>query len=224
MAAPFADRRAAGRALGQKLTHLQSDDVVVVGLPRGGVPVAYEVAEALGAPLDVILVRKLGVPYQPELAMGAIGEDGVRFLDARLVRLTHVTEDELARVEARERLELDRRVQQYRHTTPRLPLAGKTALIVDDGLATGSTARAAIEVARLHGASRVVLAVPLAPVETVESLREVADDVVALATPEPFLAVGNGYRDFRQVGDDEVTEILRNVSLSPRPHEGRESG
>src|SRR5690606_36606413 len=151
------------------------------GLPRGGVPVAAEVAAALDAPLDVILVRKLGVPFQPELAMGAIGEDGVRVLDDHLLAATGITADQVARVERRERAELDRRAATYRACRPRVPLAGRTVVIVDDGLATGATARAAIQVARAEGARRVVLAVPVAPRDTVDDLAAVADEVVAAA-------------------------------------------
>lgn len=208
MASRLRDRRQAGRELARHLEHLRAEQPVVVGLPRGGVPVAAEVAAALDAPLDVILVRKLGVPFQPELAMGAIGEDGVRVLDDHLLAATGITADQVARVERRERAELDRRAATYRACRPRVPLAGRTVVIVDDGLATGATARAAIQVARAEGARRVVLAVPVAPRDTVDDLAAVADEVVAAATPEPFLAVGTWYQDFAQVSDAEVESIL----------------
>lgn len=159
----FVDRAEAGRRLGRCLGHLRGETPVVLGLPRGGVPVAFEVAAALGAPLDALLVRKLGVPHQPELAMGAIGEDGVRVVDDDVVAASRVSAHDIADVEARERRELERRALRYRGDRPPLALTGRTAIVVDDGIATGSTARAACRVARAHGAERVVLAVPVAP-------------------------------------------------------------
>jgi len=168
---PFRDRAEAGRRLGQALQDLRGEDVVVLGLPRGGVPVAFEVAGALDAPLDVIVVRKLGVPFQPELAMGAIGEDGVRIVNGDVVRVARVTEGEFAVVEERERAELTRQARRFRRHRPREPLTGRTAVVVDDGIATGSTARAACHVAHAHGASRVVLAIPVAPPGSVAELR-----------------------------------------------------
>ncbi|HVM14480.1 MAG TPA: phosphoribosyltransferase family protein [Egibacteraceae bacterium] len=186
----FANRAEAGRRLVERLGHLRGEDVVVLGLPRGGVPVAFEVAQALEAPLDVIVVRKLGVPFQPELAMGAIGEGGVRVLNEEVVGLAGVSAAEVARVEERERAELERRARRLRAGRPRIPLAGRTALIVDDGLATGSTARAACRVARAQGAGRVVLAVPVAPPGWTARLRGDADEFVAVATPGLFFAIG----------------------------------
>ncbi|HVN50639.1 MAG TPA: phosphoribosyltransferase family protein, partial [Acidimicrobiales bacterium] len=159
----FEDRIEAGRVLAERLSSLRGKDVVVLGLPRGGVPVAEQVARALGAPLDVIVVRKLGVPFQPELAMGAIGEMGARVLDERLIAQAGITSEEVAEVESRERVELDRRVERLRRGRPRVPLEGRVAVVVDDGLATGSTARVACQVARHLGAATVVLAVPVAP-------------------------------------------------------------
>ncbi|MER8117163.1 phosphoribosyltransferase family protein [Streptomyces sp. NPDC094031] len=205
----FADRLEAGRGLGTRLLRLRGPDVVVLGLPRGGVPVAAEVAEALDAPLDVCLVRKLGVPYQPELAMGAIGEDGVRVLNDDVLRGTGVSDDELARVEERERRVLAERAARYRGECPAIPLAGRTALVVDDGVATGSTARVACRVARARGAARVVLAVPVAPRDFTRRLGGDADDVVCLLTPWDFAAVGQFYDDFTQTEDAEVTACLR---------------
>lgn len=207
--ARFADRRAAGRELAALLT--QVPDPVVLGLPRGGVPVAFEVAAALHAPLDVLLVRKVGVPVQPELAMGAIGEDGVRVVNARVMRVLGVSEEEFARVEAAERAELARRVTRYRANRERLDLAGHTAIVVDDGIATGATAQAACEVARHQGAATVVFAAPVAPPSAIAELRIVADDVIAVETPESFGAIGQFYADFRQVTDDEVVELLVNA-------------
>jgi putative phosphoribosyl transferase len=204
----FRDRADAGRQLARQLEHLRGEPVVVLGLPRGGVPVAAEVAVALDAPLDVILVRKLGVPFQPELGMGAIGEDGVRVLNEDVVRAARVRDDEIAAVEADERVELERRAERFRGGRARVPLAGRIAVVVDDGIATGSTARAACEVARAQGAARVVLAVPVAPPGWDTRLADVADELVALATPEHFFAVGQYYDRFGQTTDDEVVASL----------------
>lgn len=204
----FTNRVDAGRRLAQRLKHLRAEDVVVLGLPRGGVPVAAEVAAALGAPLDVIVVRKLGAPFQPELGMGAIGEEGVRIVNSDIVRAVGVSAAGLARVEQAERDELERRVRRYRGDRPRVPLEGRTAIVVDDGIATGSTAWAACQVARRQGARRVVVAVPVAPPRWTVGLREVADDLIALATPAPFYGIGEWYGDFTPTGDDEVRACL----------------
>src|SRR6266542_785441 len=160
---PFRDRREAGRRLAERLSGLRASSPLVLGLPRGGVPVAFEVAEALGAPLDVLVVRKLGVPFQPELGMGAVSEDGVRVINPEIVDLAGVSENVLAAVQAREQAEVDARAGWYRPVRPREPLDGRVAVVVDDGIATGSTARAACQIARVLGAARVVLAVPVAP-------------------------------------------------------------
>ena len=205
---PFRDRREAGRRLAERLSGLRATSPLILGLPRGGVPVAYEVAKALGAPLDILVVRKLGVPFQPELGMGAVGEDGVRVLNADVLHQAGVTEAQLAQVEARERAEVEERAARLRGGRPAVPLQGRTAVIVDDGLATGGTARAAVRVARERGAARVILAVPVAPPETVAALRRDADDVVAVETPEPFFAIGGWYSDFSPTSDDEVIELL----------------
>lgn len=203
----FADRREAGRFLATGLGHLVGQDVVVLGLPRGGVPVAAEVARELGAPLDVVVVRKLGLPFQPEVAMGAIGEGGVRVLDPNVIARTSVSAGAVRAVEQRERAVLDARVELLRRGRPRVPLVGRTVVIVDDGVATGSTARAACEVARRLGAARVVLAVPVAPAgTTAEELS--ADELVCCVTPLGFRAVGNHYRDFSPTSDDEVVRLL----------------
>jgi putative phosphoribosyl transferase len=206
----FTDRVQAGRRLAEHMRtmDLGGDDVVVLGLPRGGVPVAAEVAAALDAPLDVIVVRKLGVPFQPELAMGAIGEDGVRVVNNDIVRMANVTEREMAEVEAAERIELDRRARRFRGERPRLDVTGRTVLIVDDGIATGSTAKAACQVARAHGAGRVILAVPVAPPDVAARFAVDADAIEVLATPESFYAVGQFYDDFSQTTDDEVVHLL----------------
>jgi putative phosphoribosyl transferase len=204
----FVDRAEAGQRLAEKLEHLRGEDVVVLGLPRGGVPVAFEVARALDAKLDVVVVRKLGVPFQPELGMGAIGEGNVSIVDNLTRRLAGVTIAQLAAVERRERGELERRTRRYRAGRPRLSLAGRTAVVVDDGIATGSTARVACRVARALGASRVVLAVPVAPPSALAELAQEVDEVVCLETPPTFLAVGCSYVDFSQTSDDEVVALL----------------
>jgi putative phosphoribosyl transferase len=219
----FHDRSDAGRRLAARLAEVLTDDekargdLVVLALPRGGVPVGYEVAVRLGAPLDVILVRKVGLPSQPELAMGAIGEDGVRVINDTVVRQARVSAASFAEVEARERNELERRAARFRGTRPRVPLAGRTALVVDDGIATGSTARAACKVARALGAARVIVAIPVAPARTVAQLREDTDDVDAvfvLDAPASFHAIGESYADFTQVADDQVVDLLRG-SVTP---------
>ncbi len=204
----FVDRVDAGRQLATRLQHLGEEPVVVLGLPRGGVLVALEVARALDAPLDVIVVRKLGVPRQPELAMGAIGEGGVRIVNDDVVHHTPLSTEDLGAVEARERVELERRARRFRGSRSRVPLEDRTALVVDDGLATGSTARAACAVARAQGASRVVLAVPVAPPRWTVSMSGTADELVAVATPDPFFAIGRFYDDFSQASDAAVLACL----------------
>jgi putative phosphoribosyl transferase len=204
----FRDRIEAGRALARSVEQYRDERPVVLGLPRGGVPVAAEVARSLGAPMDVIVVRKLGLPSHPELAMGAIGEAGVRVLNPGVIRSARVSESMIDAVEERERNVLEDRVRALRPHRPRLDIAGRLVIVVDDGLATGATARAAIQVAREHGAARVVLAVPVAAPDTVAALRADADDVVAVETPEQFAAVGQWYEDFSPVSDNEVIRIL----------------
>ncbi|WP_166789732.1 phosphoribosyltransferase family protein [Cryobacterium fucosi] len=203
----FADRVDAGSQLAERLLHLRDRDVVVLGLPRGGVPVAFAVAEALHAPLDVIVVRKLGVPYQPELAMGAIGEGGARVLNPEVLTLTGVTAEELGTVERRERTLLDERVASLRMGRERLDLTGRTVVIVDDGIATGSTARVACDVARHLGAATVIMAAPVVPAETVGN-HPGADEVVCVLAPRQLVAVGNHYRDFSATSDEEVVVLL----------------
>lgn len=215
---PFIDRRDAGRRLGRALHDLRGESCVVLGLPRGGVPVAREVALELDAPLDVIIVRKLGVPFQPELAMGAIGEANVTIVNNEIVRLAQVSPRELAAVQHAERAELDRRVLRFRGGHPRMSLRGRTAIIVDDGVATGSTARAACQVVRDLGARRVVLAVPVAPAEIGARLRQDVDEYVCLEEPEPFVSVGRHYDDFSATSDQEVLECLAPMPASPAPH------
>jgi putative phosphoribosyl transferase len=208
VAVPFRDRTDAGRQLAGRLLEFRGEDLVVLGLPRGGVPVAAEVAQALSAPLDVLVVRKLGVPSRPELAMGAVGEGGVLVVDQRVVALAGVTPEDLARAERRERLELDDQVRRFRRGRPAIPLTGRTAVLVDDGIATGSTARAACAVARALGATRVVLAAPVGARDSVRLLAGDVDEVVCLETPPGFRAVGQFYTDFRATRDEEVLALL----------------
>jgi putative phosphoribosyl transferase len=206
----FRDRVDAGRQLAQQLSYLRDDDVVILGLPRGGVPVAFEVAEALNAPLDVIVVRKLGVPFQPELAMGAIGEGDTRVLDTDVLTRARISDHELREVERAERAQLDERVIRYRKGRQRTDLAGRTAVVVDDGMATGSTARAACEVARSLGAAMVVLAVPVASAAVVRDFAA-ADQVVCVSCEQHLRAVGFHYRDFRPTTDEQVISLLQSA-------------
>ncbi|MEU5261972.1 phosphoribosyltransferase [Amycolatopsis sp. NPDC021455] len=217
----FADRSDAGRRLARRLGPFRSEDVVVAGLPRGGVPVAFAVAQALHAPLDVIVVRKLGLPRQPEFALGAIGEDDVRVLDEDLVDRTGVTAAQLAAVDDRERVELNRRVTRYRTGRNRISLRGRSVIVVDDGIATGATARAACRVARAQGASRVVLAVPVCAPSAITSLAADVDEVVCLQAPRGFRSVGQWYRDFRPTSDDQVADLLQRAAAEvPAPADG----
>ncbi|MFV2112155.1 phosphoribosyltransferase [Micromonospora sp. LOL_025] len=203
----YRDREEAGRTLAERLTALIGEpDVIVLGLVRGGVPVARVVAERLGAPLDVLVVRKLGMPWAPEVAFGALGPGGVRVLND--IVASRLTEDDVAEVVRREEAELERRERLYRAGRPPLDLTGRTAVIVDDGLATGATARAAVQVARHLGARRVLVAVPVGSQEAYEMLAAEADQVVCAQHPPEFMAVSAYYEDFHEVADSEVTEAL----------------
>ncbi|MFE2271739.1 phosphoribosyltransferase family protein [Streptomyces lavendulae] len=204
----FTDRTDAGRQLAGALRHLAEEDPVVLGLPRGGVPVAFQVARALGAPLDVIVVRKLGVPSHRELGFGAVGEGGVRVISDDIVRIGRVSREDLAAVERAETAALAGQARRFRGDRPRVPLDGRSVIVVDDGIATGATAAAACEVVRAQGAARVVLAVPVAPPDALARLRGPADDVVCLSAPRAFRAVGEWYRDFTQTPDEEVLALL----------------
>lgn len=209
----FADRAEAGRRLASALGRYRGRDPVVLALPRGGVPVAAEVAAALGAPLDVLVVRKLGVPGQPELAFGAIGEGPpgglmVRVLNDSVVRRAGLSPGDIGAVEAEQARELSRRLDRYRGGRPGADIAGRTVLIIDDGFATGATARVAAQAVRARGAKTVVLAAPIGAPDTVAALHEVADEVVCLGAPRGFAAVGQGYRDFTQISDEQVSALL----------------
>lgn len=204
----FRDRREAGRALGRELAALAPSDPIVVALPRGGVPVGYEVARALEAPLDIGLVRKLGAPMQPEFGIGALGEDGHAIVDAEAVRRLGISREELGRIVEGERRELGRRADRYRPGHPPLDVNERTLILVDDGLATGVTAVAAVRVLKARGAHAVILAVPVCPRHVEARLRSEFDDIICLRSPEPFLGVGGAYDDFSQTTDREVVELL----------------
>jgi len=206
----FADRREAGRILAQKLLEFRGrPDVIVLALPRGGVPVAFEVATALEAPLDVFIVRKIGAPWNPELALGAIASGGRYVLDAEVVRQLQLDESDIQRLIAPERQELERREQLYRDARPFPSLAGRIVIIIDDGLATGATMRAAIEAIRAEHPAHIIAAAPVASSEACDMLRDVADRTVCPYTPEPLYGVGLWYEDFSQTTDAEVLELLR---------------
>jgi predicted phosphoribosyltransferase len=205
----FRDRFDAGRHLAARLRHYAGrPDVVVLALPRGGVPVGYEVARALGASLDVFVVRKLGVPGHEELAMGAIASGGVRVLNKEVLRELPISDEDLDAVSAREQLELSRREEEYRGARPPADVRGKTVILVDDGLATGSTMRAAVAALRRLGPARIVVAVPVGARSTCAELAREADEAVCAEEPEPFHAVGLWYYDFAQTSDDEVRDLL----------------
>jgi predicted phosphoribosyltransferase len=218
MPLPFRHRAEAGRRLAEKLDRYAGrPDVLVLALPRGGVPVAYEVAMALNAPLDVYLVRKLGVPGHEELAMGAIATGGVRVLVPEVMQEAGVSEAAVERVAAHEQRELERRERVFRGDRPPIDVCGRTVILVDDGLATGATMRAAIAALRMQGPTRVVVAVPTAAPTTCEAMRAEVDEVVCALTPEPFYAVGLWYDDFAQTTDDEVRALLERASWRQTP-------
>jgi len=214
----FKDRADAGRQLAKKLSKFAGrQDVLVLGLPRGGVPVAAEVAQALGAPFDIFLVRKLGVPGHSELAMGALAEGGVEVLSDNLIHDLGIPEQVVQQVAVRERLELDRRDALYRQGRARPPIQGRVVIVVDDGLATGASMQAAVFALKKLGPSQVVVAVPVGAMETCDRLRQEADEVVCAATPEPFQAVGLWYQRFDQTTDEEVRQLLARYSEASDP-------
>lgn len=213
----FRDRVDAGRRLGERLAHHAGDpSVLVLGLPRGGVPVAAEVARALGAALDVYVVRKLGVPGRRELAMGAIASGGVRVVNESVLAASSVSEDELEAVTREEQAELERREHDLRDERALPAVSGRTVILVDDGVATGSTMRAAIGALRALGAGRIVVGVPVASPDTCAELATEVDEIVCVETPEPFYAISLWYRDFGQLGDEEVREILERDATESR--------
>ena len=213
MARPFRDRHEAGRLLGTQLgAYANRPDVLVLGLPRGGVPVAYEVAQALNAPLDVFLVRKLGVPGHEELAMGAVATGGVRVLNDKVVQELKIPEAAIDAVAAREEQELARRERAYRADRLAPDVRGRAVILVDDGLATGSTMRAAVAALRQQEPARIVVAVPTAAPSTCDELRSEVDEIVCAVTPEPFYAVGLWYEDFSPTTDDEVRDLLKQAA------------
>jgi putative phosphoribosyl transferase len=223
-ALPFADRTAAGQALARALARYAGrDDVLVLALPRGGVPVAGEVAAALGAPLDVLIVRKLGVPWQEELAMGAVASGGARVLNEDVIAGGGIRPEQIEQATREQRREIERREQAYRGDRPHPEAKGKQVILVDDGIATGATMRVAVQALRGLGAAAIVVAIPVAPPDTVALLRGEADEVVCLAMPEPFYAVGSWYADFRQVSDEEVRRLLE-AAWSAAPAQGPSRG
>jgi putative phosphoribosyl transferase len=206
----FTGRVQAGRMLAERLkAYVNPKDVAVLGIPRGGVPVAFEIAEVLRAHLDVFVARKLGVPAQEELAFGAIASGGVRVLDPEIIQAAGISDSDIAEVTARERMELERRERLYRGARAPLEIAGRTAILVDDGIATGSSLRAAISALRHLQPARLVVAAPVAPLSTYVRLRQEVDDLVCVDTPKSFRAIGEFYEDFSQVTDQEVTDLLR---------------
>jgi putative phosphoribosyl transferase len=212
---PFADRAEAGRILGAKLVaYSRRRDVIVLGLPRGGVPLAYEVARVLSVPLDVLVVRKLGTPWQRELAMGAVAPGNVQVLDLSLVKQLGVSSEAIEEVATAERKELERQERLYRGNRQSLSVAGKTVILVDDGIATGACILAAIAAVRKQGATRIIVAVPVAPASACSAIRMEADEVISVAEPEMFFAVSQWYEDFSQTSDEEVRKLLEKSSSS----------
>ncbi len=209
----FTDRSEAGRALAERLGHLAGrDDVIVLALPRGGVPVAFQIAEALSAPLDVLNVRKLGVPWHPELAMGAVASGGISVLNEDVIESCRITTSDLEKVMSLEKRELEKREQRYREGRPPAPIRDRTVVLVDDGVATGSTMRAAVSAVRRQAPAKLIVAVPVATPSVVRELSELADDVVCPMEVDPLYAIGLWYVDFAQVADDEVRDLLHRAN------------
>jgi len=213
---PYRDRRHAGVELARHLADVKGQDVVVLALPRGGVPVAFEVARALDAPLDVFVVRKLGLPGHPEFAMGALASGGVRVLNDEVVRLYRIPEQAVEAIAQDEQTELERRERAYRSQRPALDVRGRTVVLIDDGLATGSTMKAAVEAVRALSPARIIVAVPVGSPDTCREFAGIADEIVCARRPEHFAAVGQWYDDFRQTTDEEVRELLQ-TAASERP-------
>lgn len=218
----FKNRRSAGRILAERVKELEPVEPVVLAMPRGGVPVGLEVAKALKAPLDLVLVRKIGVPYQPELAAAAVVDGGEPeiVVNDDVMRLAGITRDYIDERAKEELAEIERRRRIYLEGRPRVPLDGRTLIIVDDGIATGASIRAAIAALKRRKPQRLILAVPVAPADTLEMLRTQVDDVVCLETPEPFYAIGMHFDDFHQVPDDEVVQLMNEAALAEPEHAG----
>jgi predicted phosphoribosyltransferase len=223
---PYRDRTEAGQDLAERLADYSGrPDVLVLALPRGGVPVAYEVAQALGAPLDVFLVRKLGVPGHEELALGAIATGGVRLLNPQVVRGLRISRGTIDRIAATEQVELERREREYRGARPASDVRAKTVILVDDGLATGASMRAAVLALREREPAAIVVAVPIAAPATCGALRDEVDEILCARTPEPFHAVGRWYEDFGQTSDKEVRDLLRRAAHNDdAPHRATPRG
>lgn len=222
MSLPFRDRRAAGAELASRLAaYGHRPDVLVLALPRGGVPVGYEVARALDVPLDVFLVRKLGTPGHEELAMGAIASGGQVVLNPEVMQGWGLSREDIETAAAREHLEIERRERLYRGRRPALQLEGRTLVVVDDGMATGASMRVALRALRERGPRRLVVALPVAPSDAQDTLRGDADELVIVAQPEPFYAVGQWFEDFRQTSDDEVRHLLEAAETFGRPAPGQ---
>ena len=204
----FMNRSHAGRKLARRLDHLKGEATVVLGLPRGGIPVGFEVARRLSAPLEVLLVRKLGAPFQPELAIGALGEGGIQIIDEDRVRRLRIGSDHIERLVRQEQNEMTRQAEVFRQGNQSVDLYGKMAVIVDDGIATGSTAQAACAIARRLGADRIVMAAPVAPCHAPATFAGTADEFVAVSMPRRFSAIGHFYADFRPTPDHQVVELL----------------
>ena len=212
---PYRDRRHAGVELARQLTDVKGQEVVVLALARGGVPVAFEVARALDAPLDVFVVRKLGLPGHPEFAMGAIASGGVRVLNDEVVRLYRIPERVVETIAREERTELERRERAYRSQRPPLDVGGRTVVLIDDGLATGSTMKAAVRAVRALRPARIIVAVPVGSPDTCREFAAIADEIVCARAPEHFAAVGQWYDDFRQTTDEEVRDLLQAAASEP---------
>ncbi|MGQ9469634.1 MAG: phosphoribosyltransferase [Nitrososphaerales archaeon] len=207
----FRNRTEAGKILAEALSKYKGKNPIVLAIPRGGVVVAYEVAKALNAPLDLIIPRKIGAPNQPELAIGAVTEDGTTILNKDILQYLRVSDDYIKGEVRRQVEEIKRRMEKYLGDKPRISIEGKAVILVDDGVATGATIRAAIASIRKRNPASIVLAIPVGPPETIEELRREADEVVCLMTPEPFFAIGQFYRSFEQTSDEEVIEILNKL-------------
>jgi putative phosphoribosyl transferase len=213
----YKDRKEAGRVLASKLrTYAGNENLLILGLPRGGIPVAYEVAKALNAPLDVFVIRKLGAPFQPELAMGAIAGGGIIVLNEEVVRGYGVTDEEINEAVTRETIELERREKLYRGENESQPIEGKIVILVDDGLATGASMRAAVKAAKKYNPEKVIVAVPVGARDTCQTLSKEADEIICAYMPEQFWAVGSWYEDFTQTEDREVRDLLEKSLLQKK--------